>query len=485
MTLLFNSLQFIFVFFPIVSIIFWLLRSKKQRYWWLALAGYVFYGLWDYRFAPLLFATTVFNFLAAKLIFRNKEIESKENAEKNAESKARKNKKIILVVAIIVNLGLLGFFKYFNFASSMLNQLATIFNLSLNSPILSLILPLGISFYTFQSISYILDVSSGKIKPAASLLEFICYMSLFPQLVSGPIVRYSEISQSLDNIDKVDNSRFVKGVNLFVFGLAKKIMLADTIAMFINPMLSGYSSLTTFTAWAAVLGYSFQLYFDFSGYTDMALGLACFFGFDLPINFNSPFKALNLSDFWRRWHMSLTRWVNDYLFLPLTTSGKKGISKAKILGATIITMFLLGLWHGAGLTFLAFGLYHGILIVMYHLTKKWYDLLPKLIRRIITFVLIVIGFLIFRSDSFSMLLAILGKMFAFTGGLPFFEIRIVILLLLIAASAFISFFLKNTNQLNYLPKKQYIIYAIILALLLVISIVALGRAEVAFLYYQF
>jgi D-alanyl-lipoteichoic acid acyltransferase DltB (MBOAT superfamily) len=310
-------------------------------------------------------------------------------------------------------------------------------------------------------------------------------MSFLPQILSGPIVRYDEIKPSLEQIDKpLENSRFIKGISLFVLGLAKKVIIADTIASLISPMLSGYSSLTTLTAWIAVIGYTFQLYFDFSGYTDMAIAIGLFFGLKLPLNFNSPYKALNISDFWRRWHMSLTRWVNDYLFLPLTLLGK-GITKTKILFASIITMIILGIWHGAGWTFIFFGLYHGIMLASYQLIKKSYDKLPIIIRRGITFIIVIVGFVIFRSESMSMFFEILKKLFSLSGMMPFFNVRLIILVITIIIAFLLSFFFKNTNDIIDSSIKPNILFAVILAILFAICVVAMGRAEMAFLYYQF
>lgn len=505
--ILFNSLAFIFLFLPLTLAVFWLLRTKKLRYAWVVVMGYFFYCLWDYRFALLLLGSALLNFLMAKYIYRHslrkqKHNDGNDDDERNcgkgfkserlkSERSGCLKRNIAIAFAITIDLALLGFFKYYNFAAGMANSLLPLLGIGpgagagLGLPILNIILPLGISFYTFQSISYIIDVYSGKTRPAGSFLEFMCYISFIPQILSGPIVRYDEMRPSLEAIDNSpDSSKFYKGINLFVLGLAKKVIIADTISALISPMIIGHSSLTTITAWIAAIGYAFQLYFDFSGYTDMALGIGCFFALELPKNFNSPYKALNISDFWRRWHMSLTRWVNDYLFLPLTLSGK-GITKPKILIASLLTMLILGVWHGAGWTFMLFGLYHGIMLVLYQLTKKGYDKLPALVRRILTFIIVVVGFVIFRSDSIAMLIDLLGRMFSFTGGMPFFNLRLVLLLAALVISSILSFFFKNTNEIEYHFYARSWALAIVMAFIFVICVIAMGRAEVAFLYYQF
>jgi alginate O-acetyltransferase complex protein AlgI len=329
--------------------------------------------------------------------------------------------------------------------------------------------------------SYSIDIYRGKVKPTKSFFQFACYVSLFPQLIAGPIVRYSEIMADLENIDRLEKmSRFRKGLSLFVVGLAKKIIIADNIAAIIDPLLVNYQTLTFLTAWLAVIGFAYQLYFDFSGYSDMAIGLGHLLGFNFPQNFNSPYKSQNISEFWRRWHMSLSRWVNDYIFLSLY---RPKIKKIRLYINIIITMFLLGIWHGAGYTFVVFGLYHGTLTVLYHMTKRWYDKLPKLFKRTFTMFIVVVGFMIFRSTSMDMVFVMFQRMFdIFSISSIYLNMRLIVLILFIIFSFILTTYFKNTNELNYSDKKRL---AVILAILFIISIILMGKGEVVFLYYQF
>jgi alginate O-acetyltransferase complex protein AlgI len=272
----------------------------------------------------------------------------------------------------------------------------------------------GISFYTFHTITYIVDSYRGAITPTRNLFEFSAYVSLFSQLVAGPIVRFRQIEDDLNNIASSDRVRWIhRGVTFFVIGLVEKVVVADTLASFVDPALAGYAALSSAGAWLACLGYTFQLYFDFAGYSDMAVGLGLLFGLRIPQNFNSPYKALDPSDFWRRWHISLSSCLRDYLYIPLGGNRSGELVTYRNL---FITMVIGGLWHGANWTFVVWGAYHALLLASYRRFSVWWDVLPALLRQTVMFLLVVVGWTFFRSTDFAMAWTLLGKMFTPVSG---------------------------------------------------------------------
>jgi len=280
---LFNSLIFLFAFLPVTYLVFWQLRSTAQRHVWLTITGYVFYGYWDPRFCLLMAFTTMVSFCAGLGFLR---------------ATTDRQRKLLLIAPITVDLCVLGFFKYAGFASRSLNDVFALFGSDISVPVLDIILPIGISFYTFHTISYIIDSYRGVIRPTKSLFEFSAYVSLFSQLVAGPIVRFRQIEKDLENLGTANRAAGLsRGLSFLVYGLVEKVLIADTIAHFIEPNFAHFQSLSTAGAWLTMLGYSLQLYFDFSGYSSMAVGLGLMFGLHIPQNFNSPYRALNPSDF--------------------------------------------------------------------------------------------------------------------------------------------------------------------------------------------
>ena len=393
-----------------------------------------------------------------------------------------KKRKIVFILSLCANLGLLGFFKYFNFGLDTIIAVANIFNLSPDLPVLNIILPVGISFYTFQTMSYTIDIYRKKLAPTNNFFEFACYVSLFPQLVAGPIVRYSDVVNDLDNIDKISKAtNFHRGLSIFVIGLGKKIIIADTIARIINPMFADVGALSPLYAWIAILGYTYQLYFDFSGYSDMAVGLGHLFGFHFPQNFNSPYKAVNISDFWRRWHISLSSWLKDYLYISLG-GGRKG--NLRTYFNLIITMLLGGLWHGASWTFVFWGFYHGALLVLYKMTHRFQDSLPRVIQKTGTFLLVTIGWVFFRNATFSDSWTMIKKMFYLDklGSYNLENAALWEIAILLGISFFITSFLPNTFEIKYSTKLKY---AILLALVFTVCLVLMNYGQTSFLYYQF
>lgn len=414
--MLFNSVVFLFVFLPITYVVFWSLRARQARYVWLTATGYVFYGYWDARFCLLMAFSTLVSYLAGLGFLRYTDPRSR---------------KLCLVLPITVDLCLLAFFKYFNFALDSTRSVASWLGADLSLPHLDIILPVGISFYTFHTITYIVDAYRGVITPTRNFFEFSTYVSLFSQLVAGPIVRFRQIESDLEHLDSASRTRWiVPGVQFFLVGLTEKVLVADSLAAFVDPALAQWQSLSTLGAWMAMLGYSFQLYFDFSGYSSMAVGLGYLFGIRIPQNFNSPYKALDPSDFWQRWHISLSSVLRDYLYIPLGGNRHGTFNTYRNL---MITMLLGGLWHGASWTFVIWGAYHGILLVVYRASARQWELLPARARQLGMFVLVVVGWVFFRSTSFEMAAGVLGAMFAPTGGVLVPQPALASMVLLVAA----------------------------------------------------
>ncbi len=380
--MLFNSYEFLFCLLPLVLAGYYLLLPKDGRHAWLALGSFVFYGWWDYRYCGLLLLAISIDYLAGGRI---------------AATTDPAKKKRWLWVSICSDMGMLGFFKYYDLGAGTANALAQWAGAGEGAiPLLHLVLPVGISFYTFQSMSYSIDIYRGQARPAKSFIDFACYVSLFPQLVAGPIVRYREVDEQL----RVRTHSWAKagaGATLFVLGLAKKVLLADAVA----PMADwGFSqaSIGFAGAWSSLVAYTLQIYFDFSGYSDMAVGLGLMIGFQFPKNFNSPYKSASITEFWQRWHISLSAWLRDYLYIPLG-GNRKGAGRTYV--NLFLTMLLGGLWHGASWTFMLWGAYHGTLLALERMMGKhglaWR--LPRPLQVGLTFVLVMFGWLLFRATT--------------------------------------------------------------------------------------
>jgi alginate O-acetyltransferase complex protein AlgI len=396
---LFTSQIFLFAFLPLVLIGWWTLPRPGLRLAFLAGASYIFYGWWDWRFVPLMLASTTIDFVAGHLI---------------ARSEDERTRKALLVGALSINLGLLGVFKYAGFFLDSANGIGTLLGFGQPFPLLHLILPIGISFYTFNSMSYTIDVYRRHVAPERSMLRFAAFVALFPHLVAGPIVRYDTMAEQLRRL-RPRLTAELAGPALFLLtcGLVKKLVIADTLAPSVNSLFAHHASLGLVGGWLAALGYSLQLYFDFSGYSDMAVGLALLLGFRFPQNFDSPFKSVNIADFWRRWHMSLSFWLRDYLFFPL--GGSRG-SRLQTVRNLAIVMFLGGLWHGAAITFVVWGLAHGTFLAG-HSVLRQRGLTPRWtwMNRAITFAFVVAAFVIFRAPDLGSAGDILGAMIGLHG----------------------------------------------------------------------
>jgi alginate O-acetyltransferase complex protein AlgI len=463
--MLFNSLVFLFLFLPAVYFGFWRLRTKKQRYIWLTIASYIFYGTWNYKFCALMAFSTAVSYFAGLAML--------------GTSNPRRQK-LFLIVPVTIDLLLLGSFKYFNFTVSSFAQLSLWLHVPVHPPALNIILPVGISFYTFHTISYMVDAYRGVITPTRNFWEFSCYVSLFSQLVAGPIVRFRQVEADLDNLDQADRTGWLDiGWSFFAMGMMKKVLLADTIAAVINPAWKDAAHLSTLGAWLSVTGYAYQIYFDFSGYSDMAVGLGYLFGIRLPQNFNSPYKALNISDFWRRWHISLSTCLRDYLYIPL--GGSRDRRNWLVYRNLMITMLFGGLWHGANWTFVVWGGYHGFLLCLYKLFGRFWDRLPVVVQRAGTFFLVTIGWVFFRSDSFSVAAGMLVRMFTFSTGALF--PGLIGLLVALAVAAVIAHFAPNTFELDH-RWNSWTVAGLCLGYTAALLAIASGQQS-PFLYFQF
>ncbi|HPO07500.1 MAG TPA: MBOAT family O-acyltransferase [bacterium] len=377
--MIFTSHIFIFYFLPLVLLIYYALPAKRNFF--LLVASYIFYGWWDPRFVLLMFLATFVNYLCGRMI--------------TASPVGSPKRYPPLLASVVICLSMLGFFKYFMFMQNNLNFLLKVLGSEAFS-IYQVTLPIGISFYIFQSLSYTVDVYRGDSPPVRTFWDFACFVALFPQLIAGPIVRYNTVADQL--VYREHNlNKFTSGAALFILGFAKKLFLANMIGQAADAAF-GAETLTTLDAWFGVVAYAFQIYFDFSGYSDMAIGLGRMFGFEFPRNFNAPYLADSITDFWRRWHISLSTFLRDYLYIPL--GGNRVGPRRTYINLTLV-MLLGGLWHGASWVFVIWGAYHGLFLAF----ERWrgkesvYNILPKPVRIAITFVLVLFSWVLFRCPT--------------------------------------------------------------------------------------
>jgi len=360
--MVFSSYLFCFFFLPLALLLYYA-APRRLRHLVLTLLSYVFYGWANPSFTLLMLFSTAVDWVAGLKIagapFVGEEIVALEKGGLRS-----RRQKTYLLVSLVVNLSLLGFFKYFNFGVESFNHLALAlgFESAMFETTLKVVLPLGISFYTFQSMSYTIDVYRGETAALRNPVDFACFVAMFPQLVAGPIVRFSEVAEQLKEREHT-LAKFARGIAFFSFGMAKKVLLANSCGRLADTAF-GAHLVGTFDAWLGVLAYAFQIYFDFSGYSDMAIGLGLMLGFSFPKNFDSPYISRSITEFWRRWHMSLSRWLRDYLYVPLG-GNRKG--RGRTYANLAIVMLLGGLWHGAAWNFVVWGAFHGTLLIF----ERW------------------------------------------------------------------------------------------------------------------
>lgn len=396
--MLFPTSKFL-AFFVVAFAVYWLLGRHRWRMLWLTAASAFFYMSWSPWFILLILGSTSVDYFVA---LRLPQVES---------SRARK---WLVALSVSVNLGILAYFKYVAFILDTTRALTHWLGWDVPIPIAKAFLPLGISFYTFEAISYVVDVYRGRTQPVRNPLDYALYILFFPHLVAGPIVRPYEFLPQIDRPKRFDWPRFQAGAQLFLLGLFKKSVIADNVALAVDPVFAEPGKFGSGALWLAVLGYSVQIYCDFSGYTDMALGLAHTLGFKLPNNFNAPYLATSPSDFWKRWHISLSRWLRDYLYIPLGGNRKGPI---RTMVNLFITMLLGGLWHGANWTFVAWGAYHGALLAVQRLVPKSFEHPAfRPVGMLATFLAVCVGWVLFRAQTFADAITILRGMVIPTSG---------------------------------------------------------------------
>jgi len=462
--MLFPTYIFVFLFAPVAIGGFWLIKHRTARLAWLALMSYIFYGYWEWAFTSLLIVSTIINYFSGLKLARI------------SNDRARK---AWFCLAMIVNLGMLGFFKYYMLFARTIDSIFGWTNAGQGLPNWNIILPIGISFFTFQAMSYTIDVYRRDIKPTKDFIEFAAYIALFPQLIAGPIVRYREIMETLKNLPrKFSSVNLNLGLFYFSTGLIRKVLIADQIAAIIDPMFALSGTLQPLEAWLMMIGYSFQLYMDFSGYSLMAIGLGHMLGFKFPQNFNNPYTAVSISDFWRRWHMTLSRWLRDYLYIPLGGRDNRYVA----LG---VTMLLGGLWHGAEWTFMVWGLYHGILLQLHHHLKR-YSWIPRNViwAKAGTFIVATVGWVFFRPPTFAESFGILGKMFDIPGLFAQVSINYTLVFLILVGFAWEYLIPNEVVYIREKKAKPLVAWAIVLGLLMALCVLHFSQPA-PFIYYQF
>jgi len=482
--MLFNSHIFLFGYLPIVYAFFYVLchfHLLKAAQSWLFFSSLFFYGYWDVRFLPLLLTSIVFNYYCGKFIL---------NFENTSKAK------YILLFGVLSNLCLLFYFKYYNFFLKNLFENHLTFA--------EIILPLGISFFTFTQIAYLVDISKQKAEKC-DLISYGLFVTVFPHLIAGPILHHKQMLKQFNHLRMYvfQYSNCAQGIFLFVLGLSKKILIADTLSNFVKPIFDTNLEVVPFIqAWFGAVSYTLQLYFDFSGYSDMAVGLGLMFNLNLPINFNSPYQANSIIDFWRRWHITLSTFLKDYLYISI--GGNRG-GKFNHLRNLVLTMMLGGLWHGAGWTFILWGVIHGLYLVINHLWRDLNIAMPNPLSKGLTLLAVIVAWVVFRSPDMTTALNILEGMFGFNKiGIPlkyaetfsylkyfgvFFadnlKINVRIYELVIIFVLFLAvLFIPNSNHWVIKFKNQPQKWGIPCAVLFVISLLFMDEMA-EFLYYQF
>lgn len=474
--MLFNSLTF-FIFLVAVFLVYWLLNRKSQNLW-LLVSSYFFYAWWDWRFLFLILFSSLVDFFSGKLI------------DKSNDPKKRK---MFLVISLISNLGLLGFFKYFNFFIDSFQSLLMSFGFPESSLFtLTIILPVGISFYTFQSMTYTIDIYRKKMKHTENIISFLSYVSFFPQLVAGPIERAKNLLPQFLKNRSFDIPKIKDGLRQILWGLFKKIVIADSLAIVVTKVYSNVGMASGWELLIATLFFSFQIYCDFSGYSDIAIGSARLFGFDLSRNFFYPYFSRNIVEFWHRWHITLSKWFRDYVFIPLGGSRVEG--KLRYFMNIMITFIISGLWHGANWTFIMWGSFHGLLYTIFVgigglKNKKTKNLKTRKIFEIpyilITFLFVAFLWIFFRTETITDSFVVIYKIFS---GFSLDNIGFIYpkRWFIIVALIIVEWFGQNRNYALAMVDRYPIMVRWSVYYAIIIAIIILGVFEYKpFIYFQF
>lgn len=471
--MIFSSLTFVFLFLPAVLALYFI-SPRRTRNLILFLSSLLFYSWGEPVYVFVMLFTILFDYVSGILI------------ESCRESGKDTNARLFFVGTVVMNLAVLGFFKYSNFIIGNINSF---FHSQI--PLLELELPIGISFYTFQILSYVIDVYWGKVKAQKNFIDFGCYVTLFPQLVAGPIVQYKDVAAELrQRTESFEN--FSYGIKRFSLGLFKKVILANGIGYLWNQITAGeLGAIPVLTAWLGAISFTFQIYFDFSGYSDMAIGLGRMFGFHFLENFDHPYRAKSITEFWRRWHISLSTWFRDYVYIPLGGSRK---GKARLVRNILAVWGLTGFWHGASWNFILWGLYFGILLILEKfIVLRFLKKLPSMISHIYTMTLVVISWVIFAFDDVRNVAAYIRAMFGANGAGIFHSETMFLLdsnFILLVLCAFISVGVVTCGWTERLrlytrPAAYWVTAAGSLALLFISVCFLLGESYNPFLYFRF
>ncbi len=462
----FSSIPFLCAFFPVVVILYYLTPSAKLKNCFLILVSLLFYAYGEGIYVLLMLACVCLNYLTARWIEHSK-----------------KGKKILLILAIILNLGVLGVYKYAGMIIVTVNRIA---GSEISVPAFHL--PIGISFFVFQALSYVIDVYRNKVKADKSLIRILLYISFFPQLIAGPIIKYHDISTQLDKRE-VSLHQSCQGIRRFIIGLSKKVLIANTMGLTADYVFSlQYEELGMLLAWVGAIAYFFQIYFDFSGYSDMAIGMGRMFGFHFMENFHYPYAASSIQDFWRRWHISLTGWFREYLYIPLG-GNRKGETRTWL--NRLVVFFFTGLWHGASWTFVLWGLFHGMFLTLETIFPKMIKRLGVL-RHVYVLLIVCTGFVIFRADSIEQAGMLLEVMFTKTAWTPAIEaatasicnlLFLTMLPVAVVCSMPVLEWMKGMGRMK--PLWEAVSYIISIPLLLACMASLAGGTYNPFIYFRF
>lgn len=466
--MVFSSTIFLCVYLPLVLLGYYIC-PKKGRNLFLLIASLVFYAWGEPKYVFLMIFSILVNYIFGRLM------------DKHRENKKRL--KLMLVLSVVIDIGLLSVFKYTDFIITNVNAI-----FGANFDLLNIALPIGISFYTFQAMSYTIDVYRNDVRVQKNLIDFGMYITMFPQLIAGPIVRYADVQDQLAD-RSVTTVDFSEGVMRFVVGLGKKVLLANQMGAVWSEIYALGGDVSALMAWTGAIAYTFQIYFDFSGYSDMAIGLGRMFGFKFPENFRYPYQSVSITDFWRRWHITLSTWFKEYLYIPLG-GNRRGLARQAL--NLLIVWSLTGFWHGAGWNFVLWGLYYFVILFIEKLfLLKALDKLPKLFRHVYALLLIVIGWVIFASDDVSVLLPYLGSMFGANGAVGGMDVytlltKAVLLIICCIASTELpkKLFLSAAGAMN--EKAAFTLKSVLTIALLALSMILLiGDSYNPFLYFRF
>lgn len=466
--MVFSSTIFLCVYLPLVLLGYYIC-PKKGKNLFLLIVSLIFYAWGEPKYVFLMIFSILVNYVFGLLM------------DKHRENKKRL--KLMLVISVIIDLGLLSVFKYTDFIITNINS---VFGAGFD--LLSIALPIGISFYTFQAMSYTIDVYRDDVRVQRNLIDFGMYITMFPQLIAGPIVRYSDVQDQLA-VRNVTTADFSEGIMRFVVGLGKKVLLANQMGAVWTQIYALGGDISALMAWTGAVAYTFQIYFDFSGYSDMAIGLGRMFGFKFPENFRYPYESVSITDFWRRWHITLSTWFKEYLYIPLG-GNRRGLARQAL--NLLIVWTLTGFWHGAGWNFVMWGLYYfAILFIEKLFLLKALDKLPRLFRHAYALLLIVIGWVIFASDDVSVMLPYLGSMFGANGALGGMDVytlltRAALMVICCVASTELPRRLLVTAAGKMNEKAAFTVKSVLTLTLLALSVVFLiGDSYNPFLYFRF